>query len=268
MSGNFLAKRWGRPVCLAVVALSCGACEQMMKHSNTLVFTTNTVSGLKVGADEKQLPAVQVGHSRQELAWVPVLANAGGDEQDGDLVPCKQAGTDGNNIEACKFIGTHDGVDNDSYSTIASFGSKKGVEVVSGKSTNATVALAQYFATGIAAQYLVLTGGANVVSVGGDTKAKADAAEATAKLVKDAEMVAATKKILDGKDVALVLMGNDPDAAVTSAMMNKLQAEIGSPSCTTSNFKARGYPTTSAKAFLDELYKDDPACLLKLTPQS
>jgi len=266
MSDIISVKTLGRFAGASLIALSLGACSQMMKHSNTLVFATNTTSGLKVGTDSKQVPMVQIGHSRQEFAFVPVLANTGPASGKGSLVPCEK-----DKVQECKFIGTHDGTNKDSYSTLASFGSKTDASVDKDGKVAGTVAIAQYFATGIAAQYLAVTGGANIVSAGGDTKAKADATIAGGKAIKDAEIAkaaAANQKIRSGYSVALVIMGNDPNAAVTDSMMDALEAAIHTNGCTKAKFKARSYPMGSVESFLDKLNKDNPTCLIKLIPSA
>lgn len=168
----------------ALLALS--ACTQMTKHSNTLVFGTDTTIGLKVGQDANQIPNLEIGYNRQEAAFVPLLANtAVGDSR--ELAPCPgvvdvSGGVQQVTINDCHFRATHSGVDKDSYSTIASFGSETAASIDS-NGNEGEVAVAQYFATGIAAQHLVLTGGANIVQAGGDTRAKAEAAADTAEVI-------------------------------------------------------------------------------------
>jgi len=188
MSDLISMKAFGRIAGVSLIVFGLGACAQMTKHSNTLVFATNTVDGLKVGTDANQVPTVQFALTRQEIAFVPVLANTGAEGEGGDLIPCPSAtDVDASSLENCKFVATHGEENRDAYSTLASFGSKKGGEVGAGGGVSGTATIAQYFATGIAAQYLAITGGANVVSAGGDTKAKADATEKAAEAIQGAE---------------------------------------------------------------------------------
>jgi hypothetical protein len=174
-----------------------GGCVQATRHSNTMVFGTNTSVGVKVGRDVNQMPVVLIAYDRQEAVIMPLLANT--QEKHGTdnlLSPCAPAAktvTTGANsrngewyqeqttysdgvetsdaveiaIHPCKFVGIRTGKDNlaiqDSYSVLASFGARIEGDAAD---TKGTVGIAQYFATGVAAQLLAATGGAAVVSVG------------------------------------------------------------------------------------------------------
>lgn len=176
----------GLLACAALPLL--GGCVQATRHSNTMVFGTNTTVGVKVGRDVNQMPNVLIAYDRQEAVIMPLLANTG--EKDGawnKLSPCpsitvadgaRSAKTaaelaQGNGFShPCKFVGVRTGPDNfliqDSYSVLASFGAK-----LHGDGTGGTGAagLAQYFATGAAAQTLALNGGAAIIAVGDAAKA-------------------------------------------------------------------------------------------------
>lgn len=41
---------------LVIAGVGLGGCTQMTKHSNTLVFGTNTTVGVKIGQDANQTP--------------------------------------------------------------------------------------------------------------------------------------------------------------------------------------------------------------------
>ena len=209
-----------RRIALAALTLGLTACTQMTKHSNTLVFGTNTSIGVNVGTNAAQTPTIQIGIQRQEVAIVPLLANTT-TVTGGDLGPCSTS------IPDCKFVATHNSADADSYSTIASFGGEAGSEVDAGGKAGGKVKIAQYFATGIAAQYLAISGGANIVSAGGDTGAKADAAETASKLL--VARTAAAKQYASAKMVALGVMGGDPTVAldVKSANYKTLETKMG-----------------------------------------
>lgn len=153
----------------------------MTRHSNTLVFGTNTSIGVNVGKDASQTPTVQIGFQRQEAAFVPLLANtAQSTENPNLLTPCTQAATDQPPPDGCQFVAEvqENGqlTNRDSYSVLASFGAD-----VSGGSGSAGMTVAQYFATGIAAQMLAESGGANVVTASGSAGKIADAATEAAK---------------------------------------------------------------------------------------
>ena len=233
----------------AVTALS--ACSQMTKHSNMLVFGTNTSVGVNVGKDASQSPTIQIGINRQEVALVPLLANTKQSDKGQwgkELEPCpaNTKKSDCKNLtsidlEGCKFVATSteteykfngDGtptVDRtgkqlvstirhsaDSYSTLASFGTRS-----SGNDQGASVAVAQYFATGIAAQKLAENGGANVVQADSNSGAIAEAEKEKAKAAQMqavAKAAEANKEFDAGYAVALYLMGNDG----TEKVANKL----------------------------------------------
>lgn len=200
-------------------SLSCVtliSCTQMTKHSNTLVFGTNTTIGIKVGQDANQTPSIEVGYNRQEAAFVPLLANTAEGENK-ELVPCpgiidNAAVAPKINIADCHFRASHNGIDKDAYSTIASFGSDTGASSANGGQVK--VAVAQYFATGIAAQHLVLTGGANIVQAGGDTAAKANAAAVATSAISDAKKAKASSEYDGGNSIALTILGGDRSAMI------------------------------------------------------
>ena len=159
-------------VCLQILV----GCSSTPDHSNTLVFGTETKFAVDVATSTTtQVPAVTVGYKRTEAIWLPLLANK---KVNGEFEPadCKK---DSDN-ETCLFKSTEK---NDAYSVLASFGATFGGEgeadastptpTTEGEATQATVkgstkasgGIAQYFATGRAAQILAEKGGASVVSV-------------------------------------------------------------------------------------------------------
>jgi hypothetical protein len=155
-------------VALSAVALT--ACETP-RHSNTLIFGTNTKVALDVSADQiKQTPSVTVGYTRQEAVWMPLMPNVANEE--GKLIPC----TENAQSESCKkFVGTGTG-EQDTYSVLATFGAdfSGGAETNTAGTAGASASggIAQYFATGLAARILADRGGARLVSVrSGDSEA-------------------------------------------------------------------------------------------------
>lgn len=174
-----------RALTLATAMLLCG-CVQATRHSNTMVFGTNTVFGVAVGTDPSQVPTATVGYRRQELVLLPLVANtasqAPGEKGMNRLEPCDltapvtvSGGTFA--VHPCSLVGVN-GKAMDSYSVLASFGAK--FDTGSGAAKGG---LAQYFATGIAAQMLALTGGASVVAVGDSAGKSADHAQDSANAV-------------------------------------------------------------------------------------
>lgn len=162
-----------------VALVSLSGCVQMTRHSNTMVFGTSTTVGVKAGQNANQVPELIIGYDRQEAVIMPLLANTT-EGSSGLLSPCdpvdgKDGGSPPETIHPCKFVGarsSQEGVDiQDSYSVLASFGAQ--IEG-SAKDTRGAVGLAQYFATGVAAQVLAATGGAAVVAVGDAAKESAE----------------------------------------------------------------------------------------------
>lgn len=149
-----------------------GGCAQMTRHSNMVLFGTNTSVGLRIGASAANVPEIQLGYSRQEAVALPVVANttnAGSANGQNDLLqPCDLTSdvrvTGGRfAVHPCSLVAVNGGA-MDSYSVLASFGAN--FDASAGSSTTAKGGLAQYFSTGMAAQILALTGGASVVAVG------------------------------------------------------------------------------------------------------
>jgi len=158
-------------------------CVQATRHSNMMVFGTNTSFGIKVGTAPNQVPSVVVGYDRQEAVLMPLLANtvdlknAGIGENLLSPCPVSPSGAAAQ-IHPCLFAARR-GDAIDAYSVLASFGANfEGGNTA----TNATAkgGLAQYFSTGMAAQILALTGGASVVAVGEAATKSAETAPETA----------------------------------------------------------------------------------------
>lgn len=157
----------------------CGALD----HTNTLLFATNTNLGIQAGTDANQVPSVNIGYRRQEAVIMPLAANVK-DSQNRRL-PCFTSipeGSGGNPPanattitvpSVCKFVAKNsNGNLEDSYSVLASFGANFSAQA-NGMVAEGRGGLAQYFATGAAAQLLAATGGAAVVAVSGAAQASA-----------------------------------------------------------------------------------------------
>lgn len=154
---------------IALIAL--GGCVQATRHSNTMVFGTNTTFGLKVGTTTGEVPEIVVGYDRQEAVIMPLVANSARQNSTAGqpLDPCdltadiETSGSADFAIHPCSLVAFRDGAQ-DSYSVLASFGAK--FDAATSAAPAANGGLAQYFATGMAAQILALTGGAAVVATG------------------------------------------------------------------------------------------------------
>ena len=162
------------------IALILSGCSTP-QHTNLLIFGTNTVVGLKVGADATQTPAIQLAYSRQELVLMPLLANTAASRENGDLLmsPCPATETPAVPAPGCKFVGEADSANKDSYSVLASFGAKGNASKV-GSEAKAGGAIAQYFATGLAARILAEHGSALVAA---SESATAEATDARSKAI-------------------------------------------------------------------------------------
>lgn len=174
-------RNWRKIILSATAIISAAALNGCAtpKHTNLLVFGTNTVLGLKVGADATQTPSIQLAYARQELVLMPLLANTSG--KGADLTPCPSTavGQDppANVPVNCKFIGQEGTNDTDSYSVLASFGAKFDAETTPGGTSKAGGGIAQYFATGLAARTLAEKAGAAAVA-GGEAATVASPASA------------------------------------------------------------------------------------------
>ncbi len=169
-----------------ILAPAVGGCVQATRHSNALIFGTNTSFGIQVGTNATQVPSVVVGYNRQEAVVVPLVANTGEAKANGNepsrLKPCDLSNANAAALNArfpvhpCSLVGVN-GKAQDSYSVLASFGAQFSGAAATG--AKAEGGLAQYFATGVAAQMLATTGGASVIAVGPAATASAIEAPST-----------------------------------------------------------------------------------------
>lgn len=157
--------RFCRIALSALTAVTLSGCVQMTRHSNTLVFGTNTSFGVKVGADATSTPGINVGYSRQEAVIIPVVANTA---DNGTVqAPCPQIVAPGT-VKAdlpdnCRLI-ANAGSDTDTLSVLANFGSKYAANGGTAPSVNGEIS--QYFATGLAARILAEKAGASAIATG------------------------------------------------------------------------------------------------------
>jgi hypothetical protein len=148
---------------LIASSLLASGCTQTVRHTNTLLFATNTQIAISAGTSATAQPDITIGFKRQEAVVMPLVANYAPDPKEpGKLVPCGNATSPP--ADSCLIVGKNgtSGAQ-DSYSVLASFGAKFGGKS-SGATPEASVGIAQYFATGVAAQLLAATGGASIVT--------------------------------------------------------------------------------------------------------
>jgi hypothetical protein len=150
---------------LIVLVTSLFGCSSTPQHTNVMVFGTNTKIALDVSQDATSGVGVTLGYKRQEAVWMPLLPNQAPATAGKDLQPSACTSP-----TACpKFEGVDSTRQTDTYSVLASFGSKLGGGVDSeGKKAEVTGEIAQYFATGLAARLLAQSGGARLVNTNGN----------------------------------------------------------------------------------------------------
>lgn len=185
-------------ILLALGVLS--GCQSTPNHTNTLIFGTNTKIALDVSQDPTGVVGVTLGYKRQEAVWMPLLANTRKSNTSSDMLPadCSNStapdtvnvtpGSKDPKVMDCKFTGkagstsTNGTGAEDTYSVLATFsGEGKGVAgTAAGKpEASAGGALAQFFATGLAARVLAEQGSSIVNTAGGSKNSTASTPKAT-----------------------------------------------------------------------------------------
>lgn len=250
---------------LIALPLLAGGCTQMTRHSNMVVFGTNTVIGVRVGTAATQVPSIDIGYTRQEAVLMPLVANTatktttttstGADgktvttAESTTLAPCDMgndvkvvAGTPapaGNDLprfalHPCLLVASNEREGaKDSYSVLASFGASFGGSSTTGEA-KAEGGLAQYFATGMAAQLLALNGGASVVATGRAAEQKASNPPMTLGGVSAATVATAqaagadaAKTYPDFQKALLDDINAAPTDAAVQGSMTKLEQDAG-----------------------------------------
>lgn len=144
-------RRIGRGLTVALAALLASGCVGGIKHNDVLLFGTDTKIALDVSASAAQggAPGVTIGYKRVEAVWMPLVVNANGVNSTNLAALCEGDGCDAD-IDGAKYVGKGPDQREDAYSVFASFGSK----LRGSTQGNAEVGIAQFFATGVAAQRL------------------------------------------------------------------------------------------------------------------
>ncbi|REG59306.1 hypothetical protein B0G80_2041 [Paraburkholderia sp. BL6669N2] len=229
---------------MTIVVLATMACSSTPKHTNTLIFGTNTIIALDVSQSPTGNVGVTLGYKRQEAVWMPLLANDG--EVEGNQIPAKCDSDD------CRsFIGMTGGDGHvngpgarDTYSVIATLSGettgrapvdKTGAEVSAGGS------IAQYFATGMAARLLADKGGAALVNTNAYPAVSADIqTEAEQLVASQTQMITAVMRAVSKSDGTL-------DIAKRNALVEK--SAISAP-----NIKLQLLKRNEAATFRDYLF--------------
>jgi hypothetical protein len=167
-----------------------------------MFFGTNTNFGISAGQDVSGIPSVTVGYRRQEGVLMPLVANQK-DDGTGRPTPCAvYPAASGvirpGELPPCFLVGKHEGAI-DTYSVLASFGAEF---TANGANATAGGGLAQFFATGLAAQALAIRGGPALVAVGDAAKAQTETnvTGALAGLFNDPEIVSNARTQLAAAD--------------------------------------------------------------------
>ena len=142
------------------------------KHTNTLIFGTNTKIAIDVSQDPVGTVGLTIGYRRQEAVWMPLLANQGAGYQPSSC-----------SSEACVSFAGSTGTGGaagagarDTYSVLATLSGQTSGQAGGGNtSVKAGGAIAQVFATGFAARFLAVTGGAALVNTNSDPTTAATA---------------------------------------------------------------------------------------------
>lgn len=163
-------------IIIAAMLMLVGGCYTP-KHSNVLIFATNTKLGVDLSYDPKtQEPSLVVGFRRQEGVWMPLLANFGPDGLEPGPLTIKDGGgaaADAQVWPHMLYQGNDDKREKDTYSVLATFKGKGAASTSGSNSLGASGAIAQFFATGLAARELAQVGGAALVSTKAPTPGQA-----------------------------------------------------------------------------------------------
>lgn len=290
-------KRMIKGAIITVCVLSIQGCilnRDKNPHNDVLVFGTTTKFALDVSAPIQNggVPEFTLGYKRLEAVWMPLKPNGEEDKKPNDetldlikkIKKCdselKATITDQDKrntfcltavLPSGKYVSVSSGIDQakggnnleiDTYSVFASLGAKGtlGFNSASGN-------LAQFFATGVAAQRL----GANQ-AVGMALNAKAPEAEVeTAKVEKSKLELQIEKEkanadvyrddISKGKLAAKTILG-DKDQAVDSTKRQGLAKKIGGAGCDDTFLS--GLDQTTVEKFIDDLNNQRFQCLARL----
>lgn len=250
------------------LAAALSGCATTPRHTNMLIFGTNTTGGLEVGTNANQVPRILFGYTRQEVVLMPLLANTRFQESgdgSGRLVPCGlEPSTSGNNQksaqvvpEGCKFLGRAGGVngDYDTYSVLASFGAGVHAELAGGK-PNAGGKVAQYFATGLAARALAENGGAAVIATGDPKVAVGVSGSEEAIALVEAQRDKAIADVVKIRVFRAQISGFMSGANDPSALLGKMDKSISRGTARSSFTDACGAQPT-ATACAKELLNSD-----------
>lgn len=247
-----------------MAGLALGGCSSLGDHNDVLLFGTDTKFALDVSADATSggTPSVTLGYKRKEAVWMPLLTNG----------PCRNPSPPAycsdpkRDTEASRYIGSAGEAKDarkDAYSVFASFGAN--LKGDANGSAHATVGLAQFFATGIAAQKLAENPqAANVLSVQPEATGKA-IAEAGATLTPE-EIAARNTR----ETISVEQQGVAERAAACVKLAPTGGAAIAAKLPATANAKFKSDITTAKTAndfrlIIDQFSRSDLEAAVKAT---
>ena len=190
MYGETKQGRMRRLAGLGAVALAAVAVTGCVAHNDVLVFGTNTTFGVNVqSAATGAGPSIVVGYERQEAVWMPLIANGRNSrvsncpaDGQGDCLPSTQVYPLDQALYQSTVLDSTGmrPVRTDAYSVFASLGATFNSTVNPTNGANAGGGIAQFFATGAAAQNITANPALVTALKVGDGPAQADAVEAAA----------------------------------------------------------------------------------------
>jgi hypothetical protein len=190
--------------CIGISAVLCSCTTP--KHTDLLVFGTNTQFGIDVGTNASSTTSLTIGFKRQEAVLMPLLANG----QDSLYVPKSATAIDP------KYLGQDSTTaKSDTYSVLAVFGASGSADTTA----TAKVGIAQYFATGLAARTLAIAGG-SLVNTGNS------AAEASKMTSANAAQVTAALQAIHTTPVDILVTGAPLDQAYLNLKANPEKEKI------------------------------------------
>ena len=176
----------------------CGAllsaCANM-PHNDVLIFGTQTViaADISSSATNGGAPQITIGYKREEAVWLPLAQNCIRKTDAGSLQACQETGQLYQGKEPTSAT-------EDAYSVFASMGAKLEGSAKPAQA-DGKVGLAQFFATGIAAQRLASNPiAALALSVKPDETGKAEASAASAVAINEAEKLGLALSENDAKE--------------------------------------------------------------------
>lgn len=194
-------------------------------HNNVLLFGTDTKVALDISSAATQggAPQITIGYRRAEAVWMPLVANK---QTCGNAGNCQtETATNNSGVQVLSGKDQQSGQGTDAYSVFASFGAKFGAEA-SGAEVSGSGGLAQFFATGIAAQRLAANQSvqeALKVSTAPEAAARTAEAEAVIEQERTRQIALRANTVRTGTDVIIACVA--PGGAFDAAKRDQLFAD-------------------------------------------